>query len=65
MGPVNSPIVNGPMNSLMDSTADLTGMERELELLGAMDPAEIADRASRLADALAKALDALDEGAQA
>lgn len=47
----------------MDSTTDLTEMEEELELIRSIDPAEIADRASRLADALAKALDALDEGA--
>lgn len=59
MGPMDGPIDN-PMNS----TTDLNEMEEELELLAAMDPADVADRASRLADGLAKALDALDEGAQ-
>jgi hypothetical protein len=56
--------MDGPIDRPMDSTTDLNGVEEELELLGALDPAEIADRASRLADALARALDALDEGTQ-
>lgn len=63
MGLMDGPI-DRPMDSPMDSTTDLTAMEEELELLAALDPAEIADRASRLADALARALDALDEGTQ-
>lgn len=49
----------------MDGTTDLVQMEKELELLAEMDPALVADRADRLADQLASALDALDEGTQA
>lgn len=49
----------------MDGTTDLVQLEEELELLAQMDPADVADRAARLADNLARALDALDEGSQA
>jgi hypothetical protein len=48
----------------MDGTTDISALAKELELLAELDPADVADRASHLADKLAHALDELDEGKQ-
>ncbi|HSL26829.1 MAG TPA: hypothetical protein VLA54_11150 [Acidimicrobiia bacterium] len=45
----------------MDSTTDLDQIERKLEVLRTVDPAEAADLAAEIAGLLATALDALDE----
>jgi hypothetical protein len=49
----------------MDATTDLESLSHLLEKLTALDPAESPDLASRLADELAAALDALEEGPKA
>lgn len=46
----------------MDATTDLEHLSRQLEELSRLDPAAAAEVASKLADELAKALDALEEG---
>lgn len=46
----------------MDATTDLEHLSRQLEELARLDPAAAAEVASKLADELAKALDALEEG---
>ena len=49
----------------MDATTDLEHLSRQLEELAQLDPAAAAELASTLADELAKALDALEEGPDA
>ena len=49
----------------MDATTDLDLLGRHLDELEKLDPAMAADLASRLADGLAGALDALEEGPEA
>ncbi|MGH8928458.1 MAG: hypothetical protein ACRDWH_08920 [Acidimicrobiia bacterium] len=46
----------------MDATTDLEMMGRQLEELATLDPAAAADLAALIADALAAALDELEEG---
>ena len=48
----------------MDATTDLEHLSRQLEELAGLDPAAAAEVASKLADELAKALDALEEGSE-
>ncbi len=48
----------------MDATTDLEHLSRQLEELALLDPAAAAEVASKLADELAKALDALEEGSE-
>ncbi len=49
----------------MDATTDLELLSHQLEELATLDPAAAAEAASRLADELAKAFDALEEGPEA
>jgi len=49
----------------MDATTDLEHLSRQLEDLATLDPAAAAEVASKLADELARALDALEEGPEA
>jgi len=49
----------------MDATTDLELLSRQLEELAGLDPAAAADLATRIADELAGALDALEEGSDA
>lgn len=49
----------------MDATTDLELLGQQLEELAAIDPAAAADLATTLADGLARALDALEEGSEA
>ena len=49
----------------MDATTDLELLSRQLEELAGLDPAAAADLAMRIADELAGALDALEEGSEA
>jgi hypothetical protein len=49
----------------MDATTDLELLGQRLEELMAIDPAAAADLAAQLADGLARALDALEEGSEA
>ena len=49
----------------MDATTDLEVLGRQLEELAGLDPAAAADLALRIADELAAALDALEEGPEA
>ena len=49
----------------MDATTDLERLSRQLEELAILDPAAAAEIASELADELARALDALEEGSEA
>jgi hypothetical protein len=49
----------------MDATTDLEPLRRQLEQLPTLDPAAAAELASNIADELAKALDALEEGPEA
>lgn len=48
----------------MDATTDLEMLSHQLEELAILDPAAAADLASKLADELARALDALEEGSE-
>jgi hypothetical protein len=56
--------VNGD-NGSMDATTDLDSLGGQLEELTAIDPADAADLAGKLADGLAKALDEVEEGLEA
>ena len=49
----------------MDATTDFELLSAQLEQLAALDPAAAADLATRIADELAGALDALEEGSDA
>jgi hypothetical protein len=55
----------GGDNGTMDATTDLDLLGRHLDELEKLDPAMAADLASRLADELAGALDALEERPEA
>jgi hypothetical protein len=52
-------------NDSMDATTDLDSLGEQLEELTAIDPADAADLAGKLADGLAKALDEVEEGLEA
>lgn len=49
----------------MDATTDLDLLSEQLQELSAIDPADAADLAAKLADGLAKALDDVEEGLEA